>query len=158
MEPDDNTVYDTIGAAESAGVELSVAGSPITNLNLSLNYANLYKAEVTEDSDPKQIGTRLSGTCKHQASVWARYNIGPLGIGSGINYVNGRPPLTPVTAGTEIELPNYWLYNAAIYYNLNGNLKLQLNIENVLNKEYLSGMRPTQGAPRSYTFTATTRF
>ncbi len=155
-DPVDKTLYRTIGAAESSGVEINIIGRPIANLNISLNYSNLYKAEVTKDTDPTQVGTRLYGTYKHQFSTWFRYDFRQLGIGFGTYYINGRPPVTPMTGGSAVELPDYWLFNTAIYYTFSRNLKLQLNIENLLNEKYLSGVRPTQGAPRNYSLSVTT--
>ena len=102
------------------------------------------------------MGTRLYGTYKHQFSSWLRYDFRQLGIGFGTYYINGRPPVTPMTGGSAVELPDYWLLNAAIYYTFSRDLRLQLNIENLLNEKYLSGVRPTQGAPRNYSLSVTT--
>ncbi len=157
-DPVDKTLYRTIGAAESNGLELNVIGRLFANLNISVNYSYLNKAEITKDTDPKQVGTRLSGTYKHQFSTWVRYDFKQLGIGFGTYYINGRPPVVPMTGGSSIELLDYWLYNAAIYYTFNRNLRLQLNIENLFNEKYLSGTRPTQGAPRNYSLSLTSGF
>ena len=95
-------------------------------------------------------GNRLAQLPKHSASLWNRYDISQtLGVGLGIVYRGS----IYANVDNKVALPAFTRFDAAIYWSLNPMLQLQLNVENLANKEYFasahSNSNLSPGAPRS---------
>jgi iron complex outermembrane receptor protein len=140
-----------IGQQQSKGFEVEAYGKVLPNFSVTGAFAyNI--AKITESDNPAEIGTAMPGAPKVQGNLWMRYNIvgGPVdgfGIGLGTNYVSERN-----TNNTALQLPSYWVANAALYYTVD-KFKLQANFNNVFNKTYWVGgfdfNRLFPGAPRN---------
>jgi iron complex outermembrane receptor protein len=125
------------GEVRSRGIELEGVANFDFGLGLIASYTYL-DAEITESIVPDEEGARPTQTPKHIASLWADYMIQGgalkgLGVGAGVRYVGSTFGDTPNT----LRAPGVTLADAAIHYNWR-DLRLAVNAQNVLDKEYLA--------------------
>ena len=136
-----------IGEARSRGIELDINGQPIDRLSLIGTYA-FTDAKITKESMGTFLivptvggkpGDPLPGAPDHQGSLWAKYEILPerFEVGTGV-FLVGR---SPGVIGSTVDAPGYvrWDGFAAYHFNLGGSrLTAQVNVNNILDKEYFS--------------------
>jgi iron complex outermembrane receptor protein len=141
---DGNGIRTQTGEIRSRGIEVEGKASVTDQLDLigSYTYADV---EITETTDPKMLGKRPLNVPDQTAALWAFYTLrdGPLsgfGFGGGVRYVSD----TAGTPDNSLMVPDYTLFDAAARYDL-GHLsqsfdgaRLQLNVANVFDKEYVS--------------------
>lgn len=125
---------------------------------LSAGYSYL-DGEITDKTDPSVDGKRPRELPEHKFSVWNRYQLTEkLGLGLGVIYQDA----TYITEDNDTELPSYVRVDAAAYYEINENLRLQLNIENLLDEDYYphahGDHQVTVGAPIHARLALTGRF
>lgn len=136
------------GELRTQGLELEARGEFARGLSLIANYsyiANEYTKDNATPTRPSLEGTTPYGIPKHQASVWARYQLqsGPL---SGLGMAAGARYLGSSSGGTHdaFKVPAATLVDAAIDYDLgraSASLKgmsVALNINNLFDKEYVA--------------------
>lgn len=141
-----------IGQQRSKGIELDVNGAIMPNFSISANFA-ISRNETTKSDKPELIGVLAANAPKAQGSLWAKYtflnpDLKGLGVGAGVNYTGKRN-----TLNTILELPEYTLFSAALYYNID-KFKISGNLNNVFNKTHWVGgydfNRLYPGAPRNF--------
>lgn len=132
-----NTDYnETAGKVSSRGLELDVNYNITDQWNISANYAYI-DAQVEEDLRlPK--GARLSNVAKHSGTFTTNYEFlqdgeRKAGVGGSVIYMGDRSG-NPEDDG--FTLPSYTLVNTHGYYAPSERVRYQLNINNVLNKDY----------------------
>ena len=88
-DPDNVNYSIQLGEIQSKGIEFDLQGQITPELNVVLNYANT-NVEITEDSDPDMIGTRVAGHAKHVTNGWFNYKFGTnsklKGFGASLGY------------------------------------------------------------------------
>ncbi len=132
------------------GVELELSGHLTSAWSVMGGYA-YQDAELTANqSTIVRSGAKLAMVPKHTFSLWNRYNVNQqLGAGLGVVY---RDSLYTSTSNT-VTLPSFTRLDGAVYYRLSKQYRLQLNVENLLDKEYWASAHNdnniTPGAPRS---------
>jgi iron complex outermembrane receptor protein len=145
-------LLEQIGQQTAKGIELDINGSILPNLSVSANFA-ISRAEITEDEDESKIGLLNPNAPKAQGGIWAKYTfLSPalkgLGVGAGGNYTGKRNTLNAM-----LELPEYTVFTAALYYNID-KFKISGNLNNVFNKTHWVGgydfNRLYPGAPRNF--------
>ncbi len=143
--PNDPTTQILLDGTETKGFELGVTGQITSKWSVFGGYAN-QKAEVSETqftaaNNVPNANDILSGTTVGQVpretlSLWNRYNINETwGAALGLISRSDMYAVTP-TAANSVVLPGYTRFDGAIYAKLDKNLRLQLNVENLFNKEY----------------------
>jgi catecholate siderophore receptor len=147
----------------SEGVELSLSGQLTHAWQIIASYA-YQDAEVTRDirTSPTSVtpkGTVLPQTPKQAIGLWNRYDFSPnWGVGLGAIYRDRSFAST----SNAVTLKSYSRYDGAIYYKVNDNIDLQLNVENLSNKKYFpsahSDTNITPGAPRAFYLSANVTF
>jgi iron complex outermembrane receptor protein len=131
-------------------------GSITPNWSLTANYA-YNDAEVTEDTNPENVGAEQPNAPTHTAAVWSRYDLPALGlgVGGGAIFVGERETFGTVT------LPSYTVFDAAVYYQWR-RFNLSLNVKNLFDRRhFLGGYGATAlwpGQPRTFTLELTTEF
>ena len=154
-----------VGEEVSRGVEFDVSGRILPYWSITANYSyNI--AEITKAAPgTKDLNIQRPGTPRHSANLWTKFIIPSgalrnLGMGLGINGVSAREGQVGRRAQL-VTYPGYTLLNLALYYKVR-DMQLQLNWNNVLNKQYyISGFdrfRSFPGAPSNINLTATYRF
>lgn len=154
--------YVPVGAFDSRGVELDVAGRVTQALSLYGNYTHSFRAEVTRDVDPANVGKSAENNPRNVANLWARYDLltrGPwrVGVAGGVTYVGRR-----LTFEVGDVLPSYTKTDGGLFVDV-GRLGLALNLFNLTDERYFTGgyggrIGGFLGAPRSYELRATYRF
>lgn len=141
-----------IGQQRSKGIELDVNGAIMPNFSITANFA-ISRNETTKSDKPELIGVLAANAPKAQGGLWAKYtflnpDLKGLGVGAGVNYTGKRN-----TLNTILELPEYTLFSAALYYNID-KFKISGNLNNVFNKRHWVGgydfNRLYPGAPRNF--------
>ena len=139
------------------GFELGVAGKLFDSYSMYGGYT-YQDAEITKNqgAGDAQItsGTPLGHVPKHTFSLWNKYEMNEtwsaaLGIVSRSNMFAATP-----TTSTAVKLPGYARLDAAIYANINKQTKLQLNIENLLDKTYYQSAHNNNNIMYGYPLTA----
>jgi catecholate siderophore receptor len=146
------------------GFELGVAGKLFDSYSIYGGYtyqdaeitsAQLIKKGSPPDLDEKILsGTLLGHVPKHTFSLWNKYEFNEtwsaaLGIVSRSDMYAATP-----TTSTAVNLPGYTRVDAAIYANINKQTKLQLNIENLLDKTYYQSAHNNYNIMYGYPLTA----
>ncbi len=154
--------YVPIGAFDSRGVEVDVAGRVTRALSVYGNYAHSFIAEVTEDVNPANLGKAAENNPRDAGSVWARYDLfdrGPvrIGVAGGFTYVGER-----LTFEAGDILPSYTRWDAALLLN-RGRAGLSLNVFNLTDTRYFTGGYGGRnggflGSPRGYDVRLSYRF
>ena len=139
------------------GFELGVAGKLFDSYSMYGGYT-YQDAEITKNQgtgDPQiTSGTPLGHVPKHTFSLWNKYEMNEtwsaaLGIVSRSDMFAATP-----TTSTAVKLPGYARLDAAIYANINKQTKLQLNIENLLDKTYYQSAHNNNNIMYGYPLTA----
>lgn len=128
-----------VDGQETKGIELGVSGKITSQWSMFGGYA-YQEGEITKQqgSGAGAIlkGAELAQTPEHTFSLWNRYDFNDTwGAAIGVISRSDMYAQTP-TATTSTILPGYTRYDAAIYGKFTKNLRLQVNLENLTNKEY----------------------
>lgn len=149
-DPLDVTKMILVDGQRSKGVELGISGKITHDWSIMGGYA-YQDAKITRtQSATVKAGASLAQVPAHSASLWNRYNFTPVwGGGLGVVY---RSAIFPSTDNTVV-LPGFTRLDAAVYYVVSKNLNLQLNVENLLDKNYYASANSnnniTPGSPRA---------
>ena len=133
------------GKQRVEGIELGVTGHVTEQWDVFANYTVL-SSETLKAADTAagaaREGQALANTPPRSFNLWTTYEL-PAGwsIGYGARYVSERN----VTASTHAKLDDYWLHNAMLGYKVNENLDLQLNVNNLFDKDYVERVRAQAG-------------
>jgi catecholate siderophore receptor len=155
-DPLNPTVTINVGETRTGGVELALTGRVRSNWQISGGYSWLDARLQGNDS------VRLAQTPKQQFSVWNRYDVSRrLGFGLGVIHQSSQFAAIR-TSATTTRLPAFTRVDAAVYYRVNDTVRLQLNIENLLDTTYFSdahnNFNISTGAPLNARLTLTSRF
>jgi catecholate siderophore receptor len=138
-DPSDSKNTIIVDGQVTKGFELGLAGKLFDAYSMYGGYT-YQNAEITKNqgTEATQIlsGTTLGHVPKHIFSLWNKYEINETWSAAlGIVSRSDMYAATPTTT-TAVNLPGYTRLDAAIYANINKQTKLQLNIENLLDKTY----------------------
>ena len=117
-------------------VELGASGYLTDIWEITANYSHL-NDKVTASTDPLSVGRLAPNTPHDAANVWS--TLEPRSgwtVGAGFTAVSHRYADTENTAG----VPAYVVFNAMASYQVNEHFKLQLNLNNVTDKLYFTGI------------------
>jgi len=134
------------GKKRVQGVELGLTGRVTEHWNLFANYTFL-NSETLKAADTAsgiaRKGQALGNTPPRSFNLWTTYEW-PAGwtLGYGTRYVSERN----VTSSTQAKLDAYWVHNAMLSYKVNRNLDLQLNVNNLFDKDYVERVRQQSGS------------
>lgn len=163
QDPNDESILIERGEQRSRGFEWDLTGHILPNFQLSASYAFI-DAEIVEDDDPNLIGERIGGTPEHSANLWGRYDftsgvLKNIGVGLGTEYRSDRYSWF----GDRLLLPDYTVFDGAIYYRPTGiDIQIALKINNLMDETYWTGAlnatRLFPGTPRNFLLTTTYKF
>ncbi len=157
--------YVQYGKRRIQGVELSATGNLSKNWQLIGGFAwsdNETVSGTTTGTTATGASARWSPTIS--ATAWSTYHFTKVTVGGGARYMGEQKRVVDNSVFTGLgNIPSYWVADAMISYALNDQLSVQLNVNNLLNKEYLStlnngGARLVIGAPRNAQLTANFSF
>ncbi|MBU2996466.1 TonB-dependent receptor [Cellulophaga baltica] len=141
-DPDNVNFSIQLGEVQSKGVEFDLQGEVTPELNVILNYANT-NVEITEDSDPDLIGTRVAGHAKHVTNGWVNYTFAEesklRGFGASLGYQYQIDRSTWAWGSdNESDLPDYFRLDGGLSWQ-NSKLRIQANVNNILDEYLYSG-------------------
>jgi catecholate siderophore receptor len=122
------------GAQRSKGVEIGFTGQLLPNLRVSAGYAYT-DAEISRTTAAAPAGRKVALVPRHQASLWARYDVTPR-LGAGLGLYHQSKSFTSIS-NTAI-LPAFTRVDGAAYLKLTRAIKAQLNVENLLGAHYFA--------------------
>ncbi len=138
--------YTFVEGVTSKGFEFDIHGQVTDNFSLSMGVAN-FKAE---DAEGNKFNTKASRTT---ANLFAKYTMDKLQLGAGLNY---KSKYYTGSDAQKITQDAFTLANAMASYKIDKNSSLQLNVNNIFDKEYYEGIGNNlmiYGTPRNATLT-----
>ncbi|XBT46252.1 TonB-dependent siderophore receptor [Pseudomonas viridiflava] len=160
-DPADPNYNLAAGEVRSRGLDINIAGNVTPEWRVIGGYAYV-DAEVTKDNR-LPTGTRLANIPRNSFSLLNTYEFQDglakgLGLGVGVKYVDDR---NGQTEAVTYNMDQYTVVDLLAFYKVNDNIRLNLDLKNLFNKEYDEGafnFYAYPGAPRtvqagvSYTF------
>jgi catecholate siderophore receptor len=149
-DPSDASKSVLADGQRSKGLELGLSGKLSRDWSLMGAYA-YQDAKITQtQSNAIVAGARVAQVPKHTFSLWNRYDLNAAwGAGLGVIY---RGSIDASTSNS-VTLPGFTRFDGALYYQVNKNLTLQVNLENIFDKPYFASAHNdnniTPGAPRA---------
>ena len=140
----DPSTLDVIDS-EINGFEMQFSGYVSEDIRLVVNYSNL-DGEIIERTGP--TGRTPRELPENTFSVWSTYQVNDrFGLGLGATYQSE----SFVNNGNSATLPSYTRIDASAYYQVSEDLRVQLNVENLTDKDYYPSAHSTHqitvGAP-----------
>jgi catecholate siderophore receptor len=153
-DPNDPALSILVDGQRTEGVELGVSGRISDAWSIQGGYA-YQDGQLTD----RLGGTDLAQLPEHVASLWNRYDFSPAwGVGLGIVYQSEMF----AAADNLVELPDFTRVDAGIFYTPNERLRMQLNIENLLDESYYPNAHNnnniTPGSPLAVRASVTANF
>jgi catecholate siderophore receptor len=131
-DPANPAININIGGTRVKGAEISVTGRILPHWQISSGYS--YQDAYLRGND----AVRLGQVPKHQFSLWNRYNFANR-LGAGIGIIRQSSQFAAIrTLSSTTRLPGFTRVDAALFYDVSDKVKLQLNIENLLDETYFS--------------------
>ncbi|WP_137820213.1 TonB-dependent siderophore receptor [Pseudomonas sp. 2FG] len=126
-----------IGEVRSRGLELEAQANLTESLSLVASYTKL-DPETTKSGRKAEEGKIPANVADEMASLWTKYQfqgglLNGLGIGAGVRHTSSSYGDNTET----LEVPSYTLLDAMVSYRIQ-DVRLQLNANNLTDKEYIS--------------------
>ncbi len=158
-DPADSTKSLLVDGQRAKGLELGITGRVARNWSISGGYAYQDGEILSTQSATVKAGARLAQLPRHTISLWNRYDLNKdWGFGLGAIY---RDEIYASTDNT-VRIPSFVRFDAAAFYRFNDRVRAQLNVENVLDRDYYSAANSntniTPGSPRAFRVSVTTTF
>jgi catecholate siderophore receptor len=158
IDPNDPTRIVQTGSQRTNGYEIGVNGHLVPAWSVAGGYA-YQNAEVISTTVAARAGAQVGQVPHHTLSLWNRYQIRPrVAAGVGVVY---RSDMFAAIDNTVI-LPSYTRADAGAYFSLTRQVQLQLNVENLFNRNYYinadSNTNISPGSPRALRINLTTAF
>lgn len=135
-------VYAQAGEAAVKGVELGVTGKVTERWEVFGGYTYQDSELVRGAFNAVGVGDPLANTPKHNVSLFTTYDVtDALTLGGGAYHVSKSFGGNQGGAGggtNRIYAPAYWRFDLFAAYRLTDNVDLQLNVQNVTDKDYIA--------------------
>ena len=148
-----------VDGQRTEGLELSATGQLTERWSMIASYA-WQDGEITRTQSATVLaGNQLANVPEHSFGLWNRYDFTErLGAGVGVIYQSERFAATD----NRVELPDFWRVDAAVFYDVTDNARLQLNVENLFDEEYFvnahNNFNLSPGAGRLFRASLTLRY
>lgn len=156
-QPNDNNPA-TLDVIDSniRGFELQLQGEVMPGWSVSASYSYLDGEQVDQNGP---TGLRPRELPENTASIWNQFNVtDKIGFGLGLTH-QGE---SFINNGNTAILPAYTRIDAAAYFDVSDNLRLQVNVENLTDELYFPNSHATHqatvGAPLNARFAITRKF
>jgi catecholate siderophore receptor len=149
-DPADPSRIVQTGSQRSEGVEANFAGNLSSRWQVFAGYA-VQHAEILSQTTSSRAGATIPMVPSRSASFWSRYDFSPE-LGAGVGLVAQSKMFAAID--NSVTLPGFARTDAAIYLGVSRNLKVQVNVENLLNVKYFANSQGNNnimpGAPRTF--------
>lgn len=157
-DPDDADRIVQTGSQRTNGAEWSATGLVTSRWQVvgSYSYQDAFVSSATVTAKP---GQRAGQVPHHTTSLWNHYRLHPR-MAAALGLVARSRMFA--TIDNSVTLPGYLRADAALYFDLGENVRLQGNLENIFNRRYLSNADSntniTPGSPRALRVGLSTKF
>ena len=131
----DNAGQLVVVESEITGFETQLQGRLTSAWSLNAGYSYLSGDQVSTDgaTQGQENGLRLRELPRHTFNLWSEYQLTDrVGLGGGFTYQDE----SFADNSNLVTLPSFVRFDAAARYQLSDRTRLQLNIENLLDREY----------------------
>jgi catecholate siderophore receptor len=157
-DPNDPTRIVQTGSQRTTGYEAGVNGQVTPRWKIAGGYA-FQDALVTSATTAAPDGAIVGQVPRHTFSLWNQYRLHPR-LAAGVGIVQRSDMFA--TISDTVRLPGYVRADAAGYVTLTKDLRLQVNLENALDKAYFvnadSNTNISPGGPRTLRVAITAGF
>ena len=158
VDPEDPGQVILVEGSVTSGFELQLSGVLIDGWSINTGYSYL-DGEVQRADGSGNDGNRTRQTPENMFSIWNNFQINDsLSIGLGATYQDSFF----IQEDNSVEVPAYIRVDAGIFYDLSNQVRMQLNIENLLDEDYFpdahSNNNISVGRPINARFALTARF
>lgn len=131
-DPEDPQEVIVIEGSKTEGIEIQLNGQLNDQWSINTGYTYLDgKVEITDGSG--NDGNRTRQTPKHTFSLWSQYDLTDnLGFGAGATHQGSFF----VREDNSVEVPAFLRFDASAYYDVSDDLRVQVNVENLLDANY----------------------
>lgn len=141
------------------GLELGLSGKLTSAWSVMGGYAYQDAKLEANPRFTQLTGKTVQMVPKHTFALWNRFELNnQWAAGLGLSYRDS----IYAAADNAVTLPGYHRVDAAVFYKLNKNYQLQLNVENLLDREYYASAHNnnniTPGSPRAVRVTLNASF
>lgn len=143
--------YRSVDGVESKGVEFELDGEIRDNWNLSFGVAH-FNAKDAKGEEVQTMSSRTS------ANLFSKYTLDKWSVGGGVNY---KSKFYTGEGSQRISQDAYALANLMVGYDIDSNIKAQVNLNNIFDKKYYTGIGSNSmvyGSPRNVTLTLRYQF
>ena len=129
VDPNNVSQIITIPGSVTDGFEVQLTGQLTEAWTMNAGYSYLDSTVDGGSSD----GNRTRQTPEHMLSIWNEYQAtDQLALALGVTYQDSYF----VREDNAVEVPDFTRVDAAVFYDLTDQTRLQLNIENLLDEDY----------------------
>ncbi len=157
-DPNDPTRILQTGSQRSNGYEIGASGQLTRLWQIAGGYA-FTDAFVTSATSAAKAGAVVAQVPRHTLSLWNLYQLRPK-LGAGLGVVQRSDMFAAID--DTVTLPGYTTVDAAVYLTLTMKMRLQANVENVLDRTFYvnadSNTNISPGSPRALRLALVTRF
>ena len=157
-DPNDATRIIQTGGQRTNGYEIGVSGNLTRAWTVSGGYA-YQDAFVTSATTSARAGAQVAQVPHNTFSLWNHYQILPR-LAAGLGILNRSDMFAAID--NTVVLPGYARADAAVYYSFTERLRLQLNVQNLLDRKYYvnadNNNNISPGSPRAFLIGLIARF
>ncbi|GER00023.1 hypothetical protein JCM17845_06460 [Iodidimonas gelatinilytica] len=158
VDPDDPGQIIVVEGSQTQGFEFQLNGKLADWWTIAAGYSYL-DGKVQQADGGGNDGNKTRQTPENMISLWNNVSItDKFGIGFGATYQDSYF----VREDNAVKVPDFIRVDAALYYELSDNLRLQVNVENLLDETYYpdahSNTNISTGEPINARFTIVGRF
>lgn len=150
------------GKTRTRGVELGATGKITDKWQIIAAYAYqdaIVKNSIASGTTPISAGNTVALVPNNMASLWNKYDFTPE-FAAAVGVINQSAQYANVD--NTVKLKGFTRFDAAVYYTINPSYRIQLNVENLLDREYFStadgnnNLQP--GSPQAFKVSVTAKF
>lgn len=146
------------GEQRSEGIEIGLSGNVTSEWSIMAGYS-IQNSEITKTTTAAPAGRVVPLVPEQTVSLWNHYRFAP-GFAAALGVTHQTEVFASLSNG--VILPGFTRVDAALYYRIDENFKVQLNIENLFDETYWGTAHNdnniTPGAPGAARFTLSTQF
>lgn len=132
IDPEDPSLVIVIEGSNIKGFEIQLDGKLTNRWKIAAGYSYL-DGEVHRVDGSGNNGNKTRQTPEHMFSIWNDVQVtSKLGLGIGVTYQDSFF----IREDNSAQVPNFTRVDAAIYYDMNDQLRLQMNLENLIDEDY----------------------
>ena len=150
--PTNSALVVLAGNQRVTGAEFELQGHVTDRWELLSSYTFMHSEVVKSEFFPASVGSQLANVPDNLFNLWTEYHL-PRGfeVGGGGNFVDSRTASSTVpndpTTGLPKAVPSYWVANAMAKYEISDRLSAQVNVFNLLDRNYIDQIHPGHLVP-----------